>query len=435
VGTNYLRIMIFLILLSCFNILKRKRNMENSGFKVYGYRWIMLAAYMFIVAVNQLLWITFAPITIDAVFYYGVSELWIGILSMCFMVVFIIVSIPASWIIDKYGIKIGVGIGAVLTGIFGLTRGLVTTNYSLLLISQIGIAVGQPFLLNSITKISARWFPVSDRATASGLGTLAMYLGILCGMIITPFLTVNSGISGMLYIYGVLSVVAAVVFLIFVKEGPPTVPCLPGEEERALVLDGFKIIFRSKNFLWLMFIFFVGLGVFNGVTTWIEGILRPRNFTITQAGITGGVMIAAGILGAIVIPYLSDRKSKRVPFIRLALIFSTVGLIGTTFTTNYMLVLFSGAMFGFFLLSSGPIGFQYGAEITHPASEGSSNGLLIMMGQISGIAFIFGMDLFKSKANGSMSNPLMILIGLMVLSIVASFFLKESSIFKKKVID
>ena len=67
--------------------------MEQPSFKVYGYRWIMLSVYMFIVAVNQMLWITFAPITTDATAYYGVSDIKIGILSMCFMIVYIIVSI------------------------------------------------------------------------------------------------------------------------------------------------------------------------------------------------------------------------------------------------------------------------------------------------------------------------------------------------------
>ena len=142
--------------------------MEKSEFKVYGYRWIILVVYMFIVAMNQLLWITFAPITSEAVSYYGVSELWIGILSMSFMAVFIVFSIPASWIIDTYGIRVGVGIGALLTGIFGLMRGFAGTNFQILLVAQIGIAIGQPFLLNAITKISARWFPISERATASG---------------------------------------------------------------------------------------------------------------------------------------------------------------------------------------------------------------------------------------------------------------------------
>jgi len=402
--------------------------MTESRFKVYGYRWIMLAVYMFIVAMNQMLWITFAPITSDAVTYYGVSELWIGILSMSFMVVFILFSIPASWIIDTYGIKIGVGIGALLTGIFGLARGFVTDNFTLLLVAQTGIAIGQPFLLNAITKLSSRWFPMSERATASGLGTLSMYIGILAGMIATPFIVLHSGISSMLYIYGILSMGAAVVFLVFSKEGPPSAPCLPGEEERALVLDGFKIIFRSKNFLWTMFIFFIGLGVFNSVTTWIEGILSPRNFNTTQAGIAGGVMIAAGVAGALVIPFFSDKYRLRVPFIRLALIFSTLGLVGIAFAPNYFLVLLSSTILGFFLLSSGPIGFQYGAEVTYPASEGSSNGLLLTMGQITGIAFIFGMDAFKSKVDGSMSNPLLIMIGLMATAVFASFLLKESKI-------
>ncbi len=80
---------------------------------------------------------------------------------------------------------------------------------------------------------------------------------------------------------------------------------------------------------------------------------------------------------------------------------------------------------GFFLLSAGPIGFQYGAEITYPTPEGTSNGLLILMGQISGIVFIFGMDSFKSPGTGSMTLSLIVLIVLMVLSLVLSFFLKE----------
>jgi len=404
--------------------------MEKPNFKIYNYRWIVIAVYMFIVAMNQLLWITFAPITSEAVGYYGVTELWIGILSMSFMLVFILFSIPASWIIDTYGIRIGVGIGALLTGAFGLMRGFAGTNFSILLLSQVGIAIGQPFLLNAITKLSARWFPINERAIASGLGSLAMYIGILGGMIITPFLTLGSGIDGMLYIYGILSVIAAVVFILFVKEGPPTPPCPSDQEERALVLDGFKIILASKDFLRLMLIFFIGLGVFNCVTTWIEGILNPRNISITQAGIAGGVMIASGIAGAIVIPLLSDYYRKRVPFIQIAIAGAILGLIGISFAPNYMMILFSGALFGFFLLSSGPIGFQYGAEITYPASEGSSNGLLLQMGQISGIAFIFGMDIFKSKDSGSMSNPLMVLIGLMVFALLVSFRLKESNMYK-----
>ena len=345
---------------------------------------------------------------------------------MSFMIVYIVVSIPASWVIDTYGIRVAVGIGAVLTGAFGLFRGLAAGNYTLVLIAQIGIAVGQPFILNAITTVAARWFPMQERATASGLGSLAMYVGIVAGMALTPYLVLQSNIDRTLVIYGVVAVLAAFVFFGAVKERPPTPPCLPGQEERSLVFDGLKQIVRQKDFILLMLVFFVGLGTFNGVTTWIENIVRPKGFSITQAGIIGGLMVVGGIVGAVVLPLLSDHYRRRVPFLILSVVGATVGLAGLTFATSYWLLLVSAAILGFFLLSAGPIGFQYGAEVTYPVPEGTSNGLLLLMGQISGIIFIFGMDMSKSPQTGSMMPSLVVLIGLMVLVLLLCTRLAES---------
>ena len=399
---------------------------EETRFRVYAYRWIVLIAFMGVVVVNQLLWITFAPITGTAAAYYEVSDLGIGLLSMSFMIVYLVVSIPASWVIDTHGIRIAVGIGAALTGIFGLLRGLLAPNYTLVLISQIGIAIGQPFILNAVTKVAARWFPIRERATASGLGSLAMYLGILVGLALTPYLAIRSGIAGTLVAYGVASAIAAIVFFGVAKERPPTPPCPPGQEERSLVLDGLRQTMRKRDFVLLMVVFFIGLGTFNGVTTWIEDIVRPRGFSITQAGITGGMMVVGGIVGALIVPSLSDRSRRRVPFMILAMAGAALGLAGITYAASYWLLLASAFALGFFLLSAGPIGFQYGAEVAFPAPEGTSNGLLLLMGQIAGIAFIFGMDMLKSPETGSMSLPLAILIGLVVLGLLLSTRLRES---------
>ncbi len=399
--------------------------MEQDNFKVYAYRWIVLVAFMLITAVNQLLWITFAAVTSDAVKFYNVSDLSIGILSMSFMIVYIVVSIPASWVIDTYGIRVGVGIGAALTAVFGLLRGLTASSYTLVLLSQIGIAIGQPFILNAVTSVAARWFPVRERATASGLGSLAMYLGIFLGLALTPYLVLHSQMGGMLVIYGVAAVVAALVFFVLARERPATPPCPPGMEARSLVFDGLKQVFRSRAFLLLLAVFFIGLGAFNAVTTWIEDIVRPRGFSSTQAGIIGGLMIVGGIVGALVLPTLSDHYRRRVPFIIVALVGATLGLAGITYAPGYGLLLAASFVFGFFLLSAGPIGFQYGAEITYPTPEGTSNGLLLLMGQISGILFIFGMDGFKSPLTGSMTLPLVVLTALVFVCLLLSFRLRE----------
>jgi len=350
------------------------------------------------------------------------------LLSMSFMIVYIVVSIPASWVIDTYGFRLAVSIGALLTGVFGLTRGLAGQNYTLVLISQIGIAIGQPFILNALTKVAARWFPILERATASGLGSLAMYLGIVIGMMLTPWLVLNSSINNMLLIYGVTAVVAAAIFLIFAREHPPTPASPPGQEERSLVFDGFKQMMRMRDFILLLAIFFIGLGVFNSVTTWIEDILRPRGFSILQAGVIGGLMVVGGILGALVIPLLSDRYRRRVPFIVFSLAAATLGLVGIAFLENYTLLMLSAFVMGFFLLSAGPVGFQYGAEITYPAPEGTSNGMLLMMGQISGIIFILGMDSFKNPDTGSMSASLLVLAGLMLIGLLLATRLKEAQL-------
>jgi MFS family permease len=124
---------------------------------------------------------------------------------------------------------------------------------------------------------------------------------------------------------------------------------------------------------------------------------------------------------------LSDRFRRRVPFILLALAGAIPGLIGVTFATEYWLLLASSFVLGAFLLSSGPLAFQCGAELTVPAPEGTSNGLLLLAGQVSGIAFILGMDALKAPTTGMRSLSLLVLTGLMGLPLLLATRLKESA--------
>jgi len=405
--------------------------MEQVEIKIYGYRWMIILVYMLAAGMNQLVWISFAPITDAAAAYYGVSQLSIGLLSMSFMIAYLVVSIPASWVIDTYGFRVAVGIGAGLTGLFGLMRGLVATNFTLVMIAQIGTAVGQPFILNALTKVAARWFPIQERATASGLGSLAMYVGILIGLALTPVLADRSGIAMTLEYYGIAAIVVAVAFIAFAREHPSTPPGTAAQEERALMFEGMKRILKSRNFLILMFVFFVGLGAFNSVTTWIEDIISPRGFNATQAGSAGGLMIVGGIIGAIILPTLSDKSRRRVPFILIGLAGTIPSLIGIAFAATNALLYAASFSLGFFLLSCGPIGFQYGAEIANPTPEGTSNGLLLLMGQISGIIFIFAMDSFRTGPSGSMTPSLIAMTVLVLLSFILATRLKESSLVTK----
>jgi MFS family permease len=397
----------------------------SEKYKLYGYRWVVLAVFMLVNVTIQTLWIAYAPITGPAAAFYGVSDLQIGLLSMAFMIAFVPLSIPVSWVIDTYGFRLAVSIGAILMGIFGVLRGLAGTNYSLVLWSTFGIAAAQPFLLNAWTTVPAKWFALEERATAVGLVTLASLVGTALGMVLTPILVGSISIASVQLIYGGAAGFTALLFVILSRETPPTPPCAPGQEVRALVLAGLKHALKVRPFWFGLAISFIGLGIFNGLTTWIEAIIRPRGFTPSDAGSLGALMIVGGVIGAVVIPSLSDKQRMRQRYLYVAFIGAIPGLIGLTFAANAWLLFASAFVMGFFLVSAMPIAMQYAAEITYPTPEGSSNGLMQLFGQVS-VVFVFIMEALKS-ANGSFTPALLLAIGLLVVGVVLVTQMKDAA--------
>ena len=135
-------------------------------------------------------------------------------------------------------------------------------------------------------------------------------------------------------------------------------------------------------------------------------------------------MMIGGIVGASTLPVLSDKMRKRKIFIVIACIGAIPGLVGMTFAGNYGLLLASCIIFGFFLMAGGPICYQYCAEISYPAPEATSQGLLMLAGQISGIIFIFGMDILT--ASGASKTPAMLIfLALMIINVFIILKLKN----------
>lgn len=397
--------------------------MKRQDYRLYPYRWVALAVFMFVNLMVQLLWISYSPVTGTAASFYHVTDLQIGLLSMIFMIVFIPLSIPVSWAIDTFGFRKAVGAGALLMGVFALLRGLAGENYTLALISTIGIAIAQPFLMNSWTTLPARWFEKEFRATAVGLVTLSGLLGIALGMVLTPALIQSHTLSSIQTIYGAVALFSAVLFVILSRDAPPTPPCEDGAEVRALVLDGLKSAVKNKMFWLLVFIQFLGMAIFNGLTTWIEPVIRGRGFDSTVAGNLGALMLVGGVLGAIVLPALSDRQHKRKRFLFIGVLSAVPFLVGLTFTHSLNVLYLCAFFLGFFLVSASPIATQFAAEITFPTPEGTSNGLLQLFGQMS-VVYVYLMEAMKTK-DGSFTPSLLLAVVLLIVCVGVISFLKD----------
>ncbi len=210
-----------------------------------------------------------------------------------------------------------------------------------------------------------------------GLVTLSNLLGIAIGEAVPPILLQGGmRIQTQQLIFGLITAFSSLLFLLLARRKPPTPPCPPGEDARSVMFEGLKHAVTVKDFWLLIFIVFVGLAIFNGVSSLVEDIILPRGFTSTDAGTLGALIVAGSILGAVVLSYFSDKQRKRRRFLFLGILFAIPGMLGLAYATNYGLLMISGFWLGFFLVGLAPIGFQYGAEIVHPTPEGTSNGLI-----------------------------------------------------------
>jgi len=400
-------------------------------YRSYPYRWVILLCVFPILAVTQIFWLTFSAISPEAVEFYHTSALSIACLSMSYMVVFILMMIPASLLADRKGLRASFILGAVITAVFGMLRAFCSSSFTLVVIAQIGLAVAQPFLVNPITKLAAVWFPVDERATASGIASIAGYIGIIVAMVATPALYHAYSMQGMLEIYGFISVAAALLVIVLLKESPK-IPAGP----RGNVDDDFSLrkvpeLRKNKNFVHLLLVVFIALGVFNALLTCISDMLSPRGVSIDQSGLIGGVIIIAGLVGGIVIPLLSDKLKKRRIFLTISVLFALLGMVGLSYINNYTALLVFAGITGFFLMGAGPMIFQFGTEIAYPVPEGTAYGLLMGSGQVSGIVFILLLYLLRSS-NGLMTVPLTLLMVLMAAAFIVSLRVKESTLIQNE---
>lgn len=382
--------------------------------RTYVHRWYVLAVFMAVNLTIQIIWISYAPVSSDAQHYYGVSSTAIGTLAISFMLAYLPFSFVASHLITTRGLRYAAGLGALLAGVSGVARGLVGPRYGLALLATVGAAIAQPFLLNAWTTMSTQWFPRSQRATAVGLVTLANLLGVAFGMGLTPTLVKSMSIGTIQTWYGAIALVAGIAFVLVARDRPPTPPEVGQVSEATPMLVGVRQALAVRPFVIFLGVAFVAMGVFNGLSTWVEQIVKPRGFSSVDAGNLGALLLLGGVIGALVISALSDRSGRRIPYLVAALVLSAPALLWVTFAGSLLSLSMAGFALGFFMTSAMPIGMQYSADITWPTPEGTSNGLIQLAGQCS-VVLVYLMDLTKT-GSGSFVPSLCVLAGLLLVA-------------------
>ena len=348
-------------------------------------KWLIIAGFSLLLGVNQFLWLTFATIVISTEAHFGVNEFFANLLTLMFPIVFVLLAIHSGKVLDNIGYKKIVSLAALLMLIGSIIRWLGADYYWLVFAGQLLIAIAQPYITNAINQVTSDWFDKSQIATVTGVIMGGMFLATALGAFAPAPLIEAFGFSGMLLINVIITAVAVVGFLLVVAEKPK-------QQDSAISLHEIESLLKNKRLWFISLAVFIAMGYFNGLSNWIAPILAPRGIDEATAGIITAMLIVGGILGALLIPLLSDYLQKRRIFLILATLIGASATYPLLYLTTGTTTLLLSFILGFFLLAGYPLLIAAAEDTVHASQAAKAVAMLMMMGNLGGVMMVLLMQ-------------------------------------------
>jgi MFS family permease len=393
--------------------------------------------------VGQMMWLTFSLIRNEVTEVFGLvaGDPSVVLLTASQPLAFIILSIPVGWLADRKGLVMVAGLGAIIQTFFGTLRILLINDFALVFICQFGLSIGSVMIQNCIVYLSVSWFPKGERGLATGVSTLFMLLGMLLGTALSmvlwtaplfgdPGFTValaQANVESIMYLDTILAVILTVAFFAVARDKPPHPPDI---DVLAEATGSIRRMLKDRNVWFISIGFFAGFGIFIGLTAIIEELLLSLGIPVTAGlgspAIVMVLLMVFGIIGAIVVPAISDKVQRRKPFLIVSLIVGTIAtwILGTSTITEVTYI--SSAVLGFFLISVMPIALSMLEEFktVGPELSGASTGLAFWFGNLGG--FLGTILLETLRVGTSYFYSIVYLVVVMVIATVLILTIPET---------
>ncbi|XP_072296819.1 heme transporter FLVCR1 [Eucyclogobius newberryi] len=376
--------------------------------KLYLRRFAVLTVFSLSSLVNAFQWIQYSIITNVFTHFYQVENSKIDWLSIIYMVAYVPLIFPATWLLDRRGLRLTALLGSGLNcaGAWLKCASVGPHLFWLTFAAQSICSVAQVFILGLPSRIASVWFGPGEVSTACATAVLGNQLGTAIGFLLPPVLVPNTpddqgltahNIQVMFYGTAAVSTGLFLLTLIVIKDRPSR----PPSQAQAVLSDrlpedysyrrSIYNLFTNKAFLLLLISYGIMTGSFYSVSTLLNQIIMAcYEGQELNAGRIGLTLVVAGMVGSILCGlWLDHTKTYKMTTLTVYFL-SFVGMLVFTFTLNLdniYLVFFTAGALGFFMTGYLPLGFEFGVEITYPESEGTSSGLLNAFAQIFGIIF------------------------------------------------
>ncbi|XP_018571724.1 uncharacterized MFS-type transporter C09D4.1-like [Anoplophora glabripennis] len=389
--------------------LLQKKGETQLKIKAYKRRWTILIIFFIYSAISSLQWIEYSSITHLVVKYYKVSTIAVDWTSIVYMAVNPFLVIPASYIIDKKGLRTAGLIGCIGTAIGTGIKVFSVRNdlFVVVLIGQTIISMSQVTIICLPPKIAAVWFKSNEVSTACSIGAIGMQIGCAIGYILPPSIVkdsvnledIGAGLYLLCWILAGSTIPVTVAVLFYFSAEPPLPPSnaqanlRQNKEEfstKAFFLS-IKKLFQNKPFVIHMVAYGINIAVFSAVgTLWTQFVLQYFEGASEDAGRMGFIMVIVGALSSIVFGILLDktRKYKEITFLNyLGSAISIYMLMYALEWKSMLLMYISTVIVGVFTSAYMPVGFEFAMELTFPSEESTTTGILIAMTQVLGAIF------------------------------------------------
>jgi MFS family permease len=138
---------------------------------------------------------------------FGWDQATMGLVMSSFFVGYLLTQIAGGWLADRFGGKLVLGFGVLFWSAFTIiTPAAAFAGLPLLLLSRVGMGLGEAVTFPSIYSLFSRWLPITERTRAIGLNTSAIPLGTVFALLLTPVIVLSLGWEWAFYLFGVVGI-------------------------------------------------------------------------------------------------------------------------------------------------------------------------------------------------------------------------------------
>ena len=371
-------------------------------------RWSVIATYALVGAANQMLWLTFTPITTPSARHYGVSSDDIGWLAEIFPLLYVLLAVPAASLLDRWFRPV-LALGAVLTAVGGVLR-LGGDTFAWALAGQVLIAVAQPLILNAVTGLASGYLGARSRPVGIAIGSAGIFLGMLLSLALGSAIGARH-LHTLLVIDAIFGVVTTIAMLIaFALSSALKVS---GD---VTGMFGLGTVWREPGIRRLAMVSFIGFGLFVALTTWLQTLLKPAGISASTAGWILVGAVVAGVIGSVILPPAIIRARQDHMLFRAASL-GTCGACVLFAAWKWVPAVAAGAVvIGFLMLAALPVILEISERRAGSAGT-SATALIWLSGNAGGIVIAILVQIVVHKPAAAFL--LMAVISILVLRLVS----------------